>query len=613
MNEEWNVNKIVAESIARLVEKNVSNIFSSIKNFVSDELKKGEIEIGSAFDTYLKKAYEKYSKVKTLLYRDSPKFIYDFYEYNYLSVSRDSDDRIDAENISNVLDVSHFIIISGTAGAGKTTTLKHFFIDAIRNTELIPIFVELKELNNSDTPLIDCMYQSMHKLGFPLEQKYFEFALKSGCFIFLFDGYDEVYQNDRIFKEIDSLCDQYGENYFIMTSRPSDDFISWQRFSVLESIPLTKKQACSLIGKIDYNNDVKEIFLKQLSGSLYGRHKSFASNPLLLNIMLLTFESYAEIPDKLHIFYANAFETLFIKHDATKGGYKRGLKCSLASDQFQLALADFCFKSYVKGKIDFTKTELTDILKTTAVLNDSDLNEFIDDLITSVCILYVEGLNYQFTHRSFQEYFSALFIKNLDDAWQTKVCINLLEKDSRALRHDAVFNMLFDMNQERFERNIIIPFLKKSVEQAKASDNRLEDIFKQDFGHIFLDSISSANSNEPPEHFLHFVRNSGNYSASLRTFIFSKYRKFYLSTFDYDQRQQAVVSHILSEKLDVLIVDDLLVSFTWTELSNDKVVSEHFLHEDGELSFIFNTSVQLLNEIEAQHDRMSLDIETLFS
>ena len=65
------------------------------------------------------------------------------------------------------------------------------------------------------------------------------------------------------------------------------------------------------------------------------KHESFASNPLLLNIMLLTYDNYADIPEKLHLFYSNAFETLYIKHDATKGGYKREFKTKLSSDDFK--------------------------------------------------------------------------------------------------------------------------------------------------------------------------------------------------------------------------------------------------------------------------------------
>lgn len=45
--------------------------------------------------------------------------------------------------------------------------------------------------------------------------------------------------------------------------------------------------------------------------------------------MLLTFEQYAEVPSKMHIFYREAFAALSVKHDASKGAYKRVLKTGL--------------------------------------------------------------------------------------------------------------------------------------------------------------------------------------------------------------------------------------------------------------------------------------------
>lgn len=97
-----------------------------------------------------------------------------------------------------------------------------------------------------------------------------------------------------------------GEPYFVISSRPYSEFVEFQRFSVLSLCNLNKKQALSLVKKIEFDSEIKLRFLKSLDQNLYERHKSFASNPLLLNIMLLTFDNYAEIPEKLHLFYANA-------------------------------------------------------------------------------------------------------------------------------------------------------------------------------------------------------------------------------------------------------------------------------------------------------------------
>ena len=150
-----------------------------------------------------------------------------------------------------------------------------------------------------------------------------EYALQAGCFMFLLDGYDEIatQKRDIFFGKLDAFCDRYSKNYFIISSRPYSEFVEFQRFTVLSMCNLSKEQAISLINKIEFDLDVKQHFIEALQSHLYSKHKSFASNPLLLNIMLLTFDNYAEIPEKLHLFYSNAFETLYSKHDATKSEY----------------------------------------------------------------------------------------------------------------------------------------------------------------------------------------------------------------------------------------------------------------------------------------------------
>lgn len=46
-------------------------------------------------------------------------------------------------------DVAHFVILRGTAGIGKTTLLEHLFLDELSNNYLIPIYLQLKDINNT--------------------------------------------------------------------------------------------------------------------------------------------------------------------------------------------------------------------------------------------------------------------------------------------------------------------------------------------------------------------------------------------------------------------------------------------------------------------------------
>lgn len=179
--------------------------------------------------------------------------------------------------------------------------------------------------------------------------------------------------------------------------------------------------------------------------------------------MLLTFDEYAEIPDKLHIFYSLAFETMFLKHDATKIGYKREIKSNLTFDNFKKIFSIFCFNTYMKEKYVFLYSELIDYLND---INKKGINfdsgKYIEDLKDTVCVIYPEGFSrFLFTHRSFQEYFAALYITNLSDEHMKKVCNFLIKNNSINDDKMTVLKMIMDMSTDKFSENIMIELLEE--------------------------------------------------------------------------------------------------------------------------------------------------------
>lgn len=453
---------LVAGCAKAILEKYTEPILKEISNLCKDEWEKFKVDFDFSFKNYLENSFNKYGKIKTILYRTEPKFIYDFFVCPDLEKGDGSS--VNGSSVNNILSLSNYIIIQGTGGIGKSTFLKHLFINEIKNRDLIPVFIELKDLNtiNEDYDISDFVFQRLYNLGSTLKKEYMEYALSSGCFLFLLDGYDEIFtdKKDLFFRKLDGFCDRYSENYYIISSRPYSEFVEFQRFSVLTLANLNKNQALKLVEKVDFDLEIKQHFLKALDEYLYEKHTSFASNPLLLSIMLLTFDNFAEIPEKLHLFYANAFETLYSKHDATKAGYRRELRCSLSFDSFKKAFSYFCFLTYYQGKFELTFDEVNAVLKKIAPhVPPFDPANFLYDLINSVCVLYREGLNYKFTHRSFQEYFTSVFLKELSDQNMKKLGTALAKKDFFRLSHDSVFPMLLDMTEQRFEQNILLPLI----------------------------------------------------------------------------------------------------------------------------------------------------------
>ena len=455
--------EVITNVVSNLIEDSIKAAWEKTKIFFKDLDAKDSIKYKTAYENYLKNTRRKNRQIKTIIYRRAPKDLYSFYEC--IGIKYDGH-TINTEKITNLFTIGNKIIISGTGGMGKSILLKHLFLNTIDETPFIPILIELRSFNIHDTKdisLYDAIYKSLADNGFELSKEYFEYSMKEGAYVILFDGFDEV-KKDKvaiITNEIKSISEKYNENKFIISSRPSDEFIGWNDFKEAETLCLSKEQAINLIKKIDFDQTVKDIFCNELEDHLYESYKSFASNPLLLNIMLLTFQKHAVIPERLNDFYEEAFVTLFNAHDATKDSYVRDIRSGLGCEEFKYIFSYICFKSYFNGEFEFNETRLRehiDQAKEKLQRNQFGTDEYLEDLTHSVCMLIKEGLVYRFAHRSFQEYFAAWYTCKLTDEVQSKLLLNWI-KESDSSTVDAYFQMLFNLQNTKVNKIILCPII----------------------------------------------------------------------------------------------------------------------------------------------------------
>ncbi len=457
--------KVVSDVISTLIKDFLKFAWKKASKYFKDLDAKEEIRYRTAYEEYIAKTSKNISLVKTIIYRKEPKFIYSIYEC--VGVKYGGKD-IDTSNVCNLLDIGNKILISGTGGTGKSVLLKHLFLNTIKETDYIPVMIELRNLNSleiKDISLYDEMYKSLKNNGFNLSKEYFELSMNEGAYVLFLDGIDEIKSDrkEKITREIKELSEHYGKNRYIASSRPSPGFIGWNDFCEADMMSLTKIQALELIGKIDFEERVKEDFCIELNSVLFDKYKSFASNPLLLNIMLLTFQKHSAIPESLNDFYEEAFVTLFNAHDATKDFYKRDIKCKLGCDEFKLIFSYICFKSYFASQYAFGETELREYIesaKNKTGINHFNTDDYIEDLSQSICMLIKDGIKYCFAHRSFQEYFAALYTCKLTDDVQSSLLSKWIE-ESKNIFTDEYFKMLFRMQRDKVNKIIVCPIIKE--------------------------------------------------------------------------------------------------------------------------------------------------------
>lgn len=451
-------------------------IIDSTVGALKKEYKKSLVDLGLAFSKYYQRSYERYSKMKTLLYRDKPVDLKKHYVATDFALG---DEFISGASILTNLINSEKSVIMGTAGAGKSILLRRLFIDLVENPKggLTPFLIELRYLITPEKSytIFELMLKILNESDDNITSEQLHYALKQGKLIIFLDGFDEIdfEQREKYELEVSELSNKYSQSIFVVSSRPDSVFESWEESYIYKALPLNKLQSVDLIQRIDYDNTVKHKFVKELQDGLFEKHKDFLANPLLLTMMLLTYEQLAEMPEKIHIFYEQAFDTLYHKHDALKSVYKRKTFTGLPIDDFKRVFSAFCLITYAKNKqLIFTKQEVRDVLGQAIKLEniDIDVDSFFQDLLKSVCVIQRDGNIYTFSHRSFQEYFTAFFISNSRSPDMPEILTQVCEKDF------DIGRMLFEMNRELVERQWVIPKLAEYLNGIERPKSTMEII-----------------------------------------------------------------------------------------------------------------------------------------
>jgi hypothetical protein len=260
-------------------------------------------------------------------------------------------------------------------------------------------------------------------------------------------------------KNISRLSKRYKKCPIFISSRPDDVVQGIDDFSVFRILPLDLESASNLIKKLSFDSGIKSKFIQDLSSGLFDKHESFLSNPLLLSIMLLTYGENAEIPSKLSIFYNQAYEALFQRHDAKKAGYRRERKTSLDIQDFSRVFSLFSLQTYEKRVFKMSRIECLRLIEKSrkSLGEDFKPEDYLSDLLTAACLMIEDGLEIAYSHRSFQEYFVALHISTADPDTQ-EILINRYWKN---MNSDNVIHLLSEINPDLVERVLIVPKLEK--------------------------------------------------------------------------------------------------------------------------------------------------------
>ncbi len=458
--------------------KNSTKLISGIGNYIKPYLE--QISENRIIEHIVDNAVN-FSLLKTILHKDNVKLKDIYLPLDLMHKNSKIDD------FREFLESNNKVTIIATGGAGKTTFIKHFYIECVAEEFKIPIIFNFRDFNNieirkksvkrkiTDNYVFIEFVNALlfNKVG--VKEKSIQEMFESGKFIFFLDGFDELNSNKKsvIIKDFLDFIKRFNNNKFVITTRP---YTSATLFDGFENITLNglanfeqienfiKKQ---LFNNEEYANDI----IKVIRNKKNEKYLELLSNPLFLILFINSFESYPKIPPKKTQFYWQVFDALFEKHENfSKRGYQRPKLSKLSKEDFEYILSSFSLLSYFNNLFNFNYSQFEEILR--EIIKDSKFNfnisNFLEDLKITIPLIVEDGNNLSFIHRSIQEYFTAKYLSMLNEYEKKDFLKELASKQNkRNNQHTFLIELISELYPYEFKKY----YIKFHIEEFYTSKN----------------------------------------------------------------------------------------------------------------------------------------------
>jgi energy-coupling factor transporter ATP-binding protein EcfA2 len=356
------------------------------------------------------------------------------------------------------------LVILGAPGSGKTTLLEHLALIYARGKQrqqhpkapkLIPIVLYLREVQYAiavERPpeLEQLIEQQPYIAELKPAPGWFKEQLEAGRCLVMLDGLDEVGDLDRrrqVGRWVDGQMRRFGDSTFLMTSRPFG-----YRSTQLESLTILEVKPFSLVQMTQFiqNWYLQTETLRRLGQADPGVKQSaqvqaqdlvkrienspaiaaMALNPLLLT-MIATVHCYrGALPGRRVELYGEICDVLLGRRQEAKG-----LGEDLSVEQKKAVLQTLAYKLTSRRVREFKRSEAVGLIRKRllSVAGEQMTPEAFliqSETETGLIVERRPGV-YEFAHKSFQEYLTALQTKaigrefiltqNIDDDWWEEV------------------------------------------------------------------------------------------------------------------------------------------------------------------------------------------------
>ncbi|MGB0387243.1 MAG: GTP-binding protein [Ardenticatenaceae bacterium] len=342
------------------------------------------------------------------------------------------------------LDSHQALWIVGSAGSGKTTLLKHMTITLGERyqeaSEQLPILLLLRHHSqaihkNPNYTLGEALQQGVmiSQMVDPPSPDWFSEQLKKGECLVMLDGLDEVPQEQRqgVVAWIEQQMGHYGNNSFVITSRPLDDY-RLDGVRRLEMQPFTSQQVEELVKswyfvqERDTSQDEWGACMKAekktealISLISEPAQKTLAANPLLLTMMVTSCElqstispsggassaSPPRLPSSRVELYGQVCNLLLNRPNPSASGTPEFALSGAQKERVLQSLA-YHMMEHKQCAIEMSEAKQVLYVPLDIVSGTPHVAEFLYMIEDQSGLLHKNG-EYAFAHRSFQEYFAS--------------------------------------------------------------------------------------------------------------------------------------------------------------------------------------------------------------
>lgn len=448
----------LAKPALQVVTRLLKPLIDNLEHKASKEAQHAYHRIFNSYASYLEQSFERHSYFNSIVFKNEQKKLTDYYlPLTIIKKPIDEEIKLDIYP-KELIEKTRKVLIVDTAGMGKTTLLKYLFLGCVTSKAGIPIYIELRKLTEKKL-ILDFILEQLSDIEGKCRADLLFKLMKSGEFVLFLDGYDEIPEIERakVTASLQELIEKAPKNKYIITSREENGLVSFPQFQRYIIRPLEKEEAYTLLKKYA-DNKLSEKLITKLEQPENKAIHEFLTNPLLTSLLYKSFEYKQLIPLKRHIFYRQIFEALYETHDLTKEGgeYNRTKKCGLDIDKFEDILRSIGALSYRKKQLEYTKTELLELIDEAKKLSSEKnaiSSNILHDLTHAVPLMVEDGNYIRWNHRSIQEYFAARYICKDTKGKQNQILLDFIQKPD-FMSHLNLILLCADIDRAAFRQSI---------------------------------------------------------------------------------------------------------------------------------------------------------------